>query len=135
MYQGYLFLCQSNSINDCIKNKRISCSESQVNIAKEVQAGVLVFLLNSELDILIGPFTASDEMKTGIEPGAWNTSVDNKSFSGNIFVKWESLHELKNATDKISFLNNINNCELNHSQIQELLEILDNSPNYNKLRN
>jgi len=69
MYQGYLFLCQSNSINDCIKNKRISCSESQVNIAKEVQAGVLVFLLNSELDILIGPFTASDEMKTGIEPG------------------------------------------------------------------
>ena len=134
MYQGYLFLCQSNSINDCIKNKRISCSESQVNIAKEVQAGVLVFLLNSELDMLIGPFTASEEMKTGLESGAWSSAVDDKSFSGNILVKWESLHELKNATDKISFLGNVNNCELTHYQIQELLEVLDKSPKYNKQR-
>ncbi len=135
MFQGYLFLCQSTSLNDCIKNKRITCSENQVNIAKEVQAGVLVFLLNSELNTLIGPFTASDEMKTGLQPGAWNTSIDNKSFSGNILVTWESLHELKNATDKISFLSNLNNCKLTHSQIQELLEVLNNSPKYNKQLN
>ncbi len=134
MYQGYLFLCQSKSINDCIQNKRVSCSESQVDIAKEVQAGVLVFLLNSELDILIGPFTASDEMKTGLESGAWSSAVDDTSFSGNILVKWESIHELKNATDKISFLGNVNNCELTHYQIQELLEVLDKSPKYNKQR-
>ncbi|MCJ7712912.1 hypothetical protein MUO66_00420 [Candidatus Bathyarchaeota archaeon] len=118
MFQGYLFLCQSKTLNDCIKNKRIACSEKQVNIAKEIQTGVLVFLLNSELNTLIGPFTASEEMKTGLQPGAWNTAIDNKSLSGNILVTWESLHELRNATEKISFLSNITNCELTHSQIQ-----------------
>ena len=135
MFQGYLFLCQSKTLNDCIKNKRIACSEKQVNIAKEIQTGVLVFLLNSELNTLIGPFTASEEMKTGLQPGAWNTAIDNKSLSGNILVTWESLNELRNATEKISFLSNVNNCELTHSQIQELLEVLNKSPKYNKQRN
>ena len=135
MFQGYLFLCQSKLLNDCIKNKRIACSESQVDIAKEIQTGVLVFLLNSELDTLIGPFTASEEMKTGLQPGTWNTAIDNKSLSGNILVTWESLHELRSATKKISFLSNVNNCELTHSQIQELLEVLNKSPKYNKQRN
>ena len=135
MFQGYLFLCHSKSLNDCIKNKRIACSENQVNIAKEIQTGVLVFLLNSELNTLIGPFTASEEIKTGLQPGAWNTAIDNKSLSGNILVTWESLHELRNATEKISFLSNITNCELTHSQIQELLEVLNKSPKYNKQRN
>jgi len=135
MFQGYLFLCQSKSLNDCIKNKKITCSENQVNIAKEIQTGVLIFLLNPEIDTLIGPFTSSEEMKTGLQPGAWNTAIDNKSLSGNILVTWENLHQLKNATEKISFLSNINNCKLTHSQIQELLEELNKSPKYNKQLN
>jgi hypothetical protein len=132
MYQGYLFLCQSKSINNCIKNKKISCSEKQVNIAKEIQNGALVFLLNYESDMLLGPFTVSEDFATGLEPGTWNTSLDNKSLSGNLTVNWESLHELKDATKKISFLNNIANCKLTHYQIQQLLEILKKSPEYKK---
>lgn len=130
MYQGYLFLCESKSVNNCVKNKKISCSEKQVNVAKEIQNGALVFLLNSESNILIGPFTVSEDFKRGLEPGTWNTSLDDESLSGNLIVSWESLHELKDATKKISFLANIKNCKLTHFQIQQLLEILKKSPEY-----
>jgi hypothetical protein len=132
MYQGYLFLCQSKSINNCIKNKKLSCSEKQVDIAQEIQNGSLVFLLNYESNKLFGPFTVSEEFNTGLEPGTWNTALDNESLSGNIAVSWENLHELKEATNKISFLQNIGNCKLTHSQIQQLLETLKNSPEFKK---
>ena len=68
------------------------------------------------------------ELSTGLEPGTWNTTLNNESFSGNIDVQWESLHELKNATNDISFLKNIDDCKLTHYQIQEILEVLKESP-------
>jgi hypothetical protein len=132
MYQGYLFLCQSKSISNCIKNKKILCSEKQVNVAKEIQNGALVFLLNYESNMLLGPFTVSEDFTTGLEPGTWNTTLDDKSLSGNLTVNWERLHELKGATNKISFLQNIGNCKLTHFQIQQLLETLTKSPEYKK---
>jgi hypothetical protein len=69
MYQGYLFLCESKSVDNCVKNKKISCSEKQVNVVKEIQNGAVIFLLNVKSNILIGPFTASEELSTGLEPG------------------------------------------------------------------
>jgi hypothetical protein len=133
MYQGYLFLCESKSVDNCVKNKKISCSEKQVNVAKEIQNGAVIFLLNVKSNLLIGPFTASEELSTGLEPGTWNTSLNNESFSGNIDIQWENLHELKNATNDISFLKNIDDCKLTHYQIQEILEVLKESPLYTKI--
>ena len=130
MFQGYLFLCQSKAINSCINNRCFSCSENQVDVTKDIQIGALVFLLNNESDTLIGPFTASNELETGLEPGTWKSRIDTNSFSGNIVVSWQSLHEIKNASKKISFLKNIDDCKLTHYQIQELLEVLEKSPQY-----
>jgi hypothetical protein len=132
MYQGYLFLCKSKSINSCIKNKKLSCSEKQIDVAKEIQEGSLIFLLNYESNTLTGPFTASEEFATGLEPGTWSTTLDYHSLSGNININWETLHELKDATIKITFLQNIENCRLTHFQISQLLEILKSSPEYTK---
>lgn len=130
MLEGYLFLCHSKTINNCINNRSLSCSENQVDVSRDIQIGALVFLLNNELDTLLGPFTASEEIETGLEPGTWKSSIDTKSLSGNIIVNWQNLHEIKNASKKISFLNKSYDCELTHFQIQELLEVLERSPQY-----
>jgi len=128
MYVGYVFVCNSTSFKDCVKNKRYTCSSEQVDIAQEIETGAVIFLHISESNKLIGPFTVVDEKGTNLQPGTWTSSIDRNSLSGNIKIEWEELHELKNAQEKFAFLKDLKTCILSQSQIQEMLDALKEAP-------
>jgi hypothetical protein len=116
MYVGYVFVCNSSSLKNCVKSK------------KYVETDAVVFLYVSEADTLIGPFTVVDEPNENLQPGTWTSSIDRRNVSENIKVEWEELHELKNAQEKFSFLKELNTCSLAQSQIQEMLDALKEAP-------
>jgi hypothetical protein len=128
MYTGYIFVCNSTSFKNCLKNKRYACSGEQVNAAEEIETGAVVFLHILESDKLIGPFTVADEKRTNLQPGTWTSSIDQSSFSGNIKVEWEELHQLENVQEKFPSLNNLSTCTLSQFQTQELLDALKKAP-------
>jgi hypothetical protein len=128
MYVGYIFVCNSASLKNCVKNKSYTCSGEQVNVAQEIENDAVVFFHVLDADTLIGPFTVADEKRTNLQPGAWTSSIDRSSLSENIKVEWEELHELKNAQEKFSFLKNLRTCTLSQSQIQEMLDALKEAP-------
>ena len=99
MQTGYVFLCSNASMTECIRNKRFSCSGKQVKVAQELEIDTVIFFLNDETETLLGPFTVVQGSEA-LEKGTWYSSVDEQSFSENIKVEWERLHELKKATDK-----------------------------------
>jgi hypothetical protein len=127
MQTGYIFLCNNASMIECIRNKRFSCSGKQVNVYKELDMNTIIFLLNNDTDTFLGPFTVVQGPED-LEKGTWYSSVEENSFSENIKIEWERLHELKNATDKIPFLKETKECALTHLQTQELLSTLKNAP-------
>jgi hypothetical protein len=90
---------------------------------------MVIFLLNHETKTLLGPFTVVQGPED-MEKGTWYSSVEENSFSENIKVEWERLHELKNATDKVPFLKEIKECALSDLQTQDLLSTLKNAPLY-----
>jgi hypothetical protein len=127
MYVGYVFVCNSSSLTNCVKSKKYICSGEQVDVAQDIETDAVVFLYVSEADTLIGPFTVA-EGPADLEPGTWASSIDRSSLSENIKVEWEELHELKNAQEKFSFLKEGNTCNLSQSQIQEMLDALKEAP-------
>ena len=129
MQTGYIFLCNNASITKCIKDKSFSCAGKQVKVPQELEINTVIFLLNHETKTLLGPFTVVKGSEN-LEKGTWYSSVEENSFSENIKVEWERLHELKNATDKIPFLKEIKECALTDLQTQELLSILKDSSLY-----
>jgi hypothetical protein len=129
MQKGYVFLCNGASMTECMRNKRFSCSGTQVKVAQELEINTVIFLLNNETDTLLGPFTVVQGPED-LEKGTWYSSVDERSFSENIKIEWERLHELKNATDKIPFLKDTKDCTLSDLQTQELLSTLKDTPLY-----
>jgi len=114
-----------------MRNKQFSCSGKQVKVAQELEIDTVVFLLNDETGTLLGPFTVVKGPED-LEKGTWYSSMDEHSFSENIKVEWERLHELKNATDKIPFLKDTKECALSALQTQELLTELRNAPLYSE---
>jgi hypothetical protein len=112
-----------------MRNKHFSCSGKQVKVYKELEMNTVIFLLNDETKTLLGPFTVVKGPED-MEKGTWYSSVEENSFSENIKVEWERLHELKNATDKVPFLKEIKECALSDLQTQELLSTLKNAPLY-----
>ena len=131
MQTGYVFLCSNASMTECMRNKQFSCSGKQVKVAQELEIDTVVFLLNDETGTLLGPFTVVKGPED-LEKGTWYSSMDEHSFSENIKVEWERLHELKNATDKIPFLKDTKECALSALQTQELLTELRNAPLYSE---
>ena len=128
MYVGYVFVCNSSSLKNCVKNKKYVCSGEQVDVAQDIETDAVVFLYVSEADTLIGPFTVVDDPSADLQPGTWTSSIDKRNVSENIKVEWEELHELKNAQEKLSFLKEANTCSLKQSQIQEMLDTLKEAP-------
>jgi hypothetical protein len=128
MYVGYVFVCNSSSFKDCIKEKRYTCASEQVDVAQEIETDAVIFLYVSESDKLIGPFTVADEKRTNLQLGTWTSSIERNSLSGNIKVEWEGLHELENAQKKFAFLKDLKTCTLSQSQIQEMLDALKEAP-------
>lgn len=116
-------------MTECMRNKHFSCSGKQVKVYKELEMNAVIFLLNDETKTLLGPFTVVQGPED-LEKGTWYSSMDEHSFSENIKVEWERLHELKNATDKIPFLKDIKECALSDLQTQELLSTLKDAPLY-----
>ena len=129
MQTGYVFLCSNASMTECMRNKRFSCSGKQVKVAQELKIDTVIFFLNDETKTLLGPFTVVQGSEA-LEKGTWYSSVDEHSFSENIKVKWERLHELEKATDKIPFLKDKKECALSALQTQELLSELGKAPLY-----
>ena len=128
MYVGYVFLCNEESLKDCVRQKLFNCSGESSKTIQEVPAGAVVFLLNTDSKTLIGPFTAPDSTRRGLEPGTWTEVTDMHDVSENIRVEWEDLHELKNAQDSFPFLKDIKACKLSEFQTQELLDALGQAP-------
>ena len=114
-------------MTECVENKRFRCSSKQLKAAQELETDAVIFFFNEETDTLLGPFTIVDA-SGDLEKGTWYSSVDEHSFSENIKVEWERLHELKNATDKVPFLKNAKECALSALQTQELLTVLKTAP-------
>jgi hypothetical protein len=130
MYKGYVFACGSASLKSCVKNKRYACSEGQVDASEGIETGAVVFLHVLESDRLIGPFTVTEKLRTDLQPGTWTSSIERNSFSGNIKVEWEELHQLENAQKRIKFLGDMATCTLSHFQTQELLDVLKDAPRF-----
>ena len=131
MQTGYVLLCNNASMTECMRNKRFSCSGKQVSISQELETNAVLFLLNDETGTLLGPFTVVQGPED-LEKGTWYSSVNKESVSENLKIEWESLHELKKATDKIPFLKDTKECALSNLQTQELLTELRNAPSYSE---
>jgi hypothetical protein len=127
MYIGHVFLCDAGSLKDCIRRKAFSCTSENVEKVREIEVGSTVFLYNMNADTVVGPFTATGSTGPGLEQGSWKeiTDINNKS---NVRVEWEDLHELTNAREKFSFLEDLEICKLSHFQTQELMDALKNAP-------
>jgi len=129
MYAGYVFVCNKESLKTCMRQKLFACSRETIKTVEELGLGSVVFLLNKESNTLVGPFTAAGYLdRTGLEPGAWTEVTDMHSMSENIRVKWEDLHELKNAQTRFPFLKEIKACKLSQFQTQDLLDALNQAP-------
>jgi hypothetical protein len=129
MYEGHVFLCDAGSVKDCMKRRRFTCTGENVQNVNEMDVGSIVFLLNTDSNTLVGPFTVSGSSDISLKPGAW-TEVTDKRDNAGIRVEWEDLHELKNAQDRFPFLKDINVCKLSHFQTQDMLNALKKAPSF-----
>jgi hypothetical protein len=128
MYRGYVFICNTQSLRDCLKSKTFACSKGTAEDVHEMETGSTVFFFNSISDELTGPFTATKATGIGLEPGAWSERTNDRSLSLNFNVEWEQLHVLKNAQEKFPFLRNMTACGISNFKTQELLNALEDSP-------
>jgi len=130
MYEGHVFLCDSESINSCIRRKSFTSTGENLQVVSQLDVGSIIFLYNMDSNTVVGPFTATGSAESGMKPGAWRDFTENRTNAG-IRVGWENLHELKNAREKFSFLKDINVCKLSHFQTQDLLDALNDAPLFN----
>jgi hypothetical protein len=127
MYAGYVFFCNSASLKECLKQKRLSC-QVEKSISQEIGADSVVFLFNEDSNTLVGPFTAEGSARADLEPGTWAEEVDAHDLSENIRVEWEELHEMKDAQLKFPFLKDQRTCKLSQFQTNDLLDALKKQP-------
>ena len=128
MYVGYVFLCSTAVLKQCLKRKLFSCAGETAKIAEEVGVDSVVFLLDTESKTLVGPFTAVGSGEAPLEPGTWTDNTDIRSISTNVKVEWEDLHAMKNPQGRFPFLKDFKVCHLSHFQTQELLNALKQQP-------
>jgi hypothetical protein len=126
MYAGYVFFCNSASLKECLKQKRLSCPIDKD--IEEIETDAVVFLFNKDSNTLIGPFTADGSARADLEPGTWAEEVDAHDLSENIRVEWEELHEMRDAHIKFPFLKDQQTCKLSQFQTNDLLDALKEEP-------
>ena len=125
-YSGYLFICDTSAIKDCIKNKTFSCPIDAAKIAQKIGRGSVIFLYNPESTVLVGPFTVTDSTMK-LEPGAWITDTEH-DFPTKFGVEWEEVHQVKDAPKEFPFLSEKKSCALTETQTQRLFHVLMSSP-------
>jgi hypothetical protein len=101
-------------------------------IGKEIGADSVVFFFNEDSGTLVGPFTAVGSVDTSLKRGTWVETVDEQSLSSNIMVRWERLHEMKDAETRFPFLKAKGVCKLSNLETQNLLNELENAPRFNE---
>lgn len=131
MYAGYVFPCNSSSLDNCLRARRFACS-SEPGIAKEIGEDSVVFFFNEDSGKLVGPFTAVGSVETPLERGTWVEAVDKHNLSSNIRVRWEQLREMKDAGTKFPFLKAKGVCKLSNLETQNLLNELEKAPRFDE---
>lgn len=132
MYDGYIFYCTKQTQQQCISNKRYTCTDKKTKPTEAIKEGSVIFLFNTDDNTLLGPFTALTEGGDQLDAGTWAMDVETNIPSEDIKVTWENLHLLKNANEKLSFLNDTKTCKLGFTQTQRTLDLLKQSELYIK---
>ena len=130
MYDGYLLLCNSSSLQQCLSKKRYTCAAKGSAHLEEIKTGTVVFLYNTDNKNLLGPFTTLSEGDE-LDAGTWVMDVDENNMPyEDVKVTWEDLHILQNAPEKLQFLNDPKTCKLSTTQTQRALDMLKEGPLY-----
>ena len=124
MYDGYIFFCNKTTQQQCLSDKRYTCSDEKTKPPEEeIKIGSIIFLYNIDEKTLLGPFTALPKGEE-LDAGAWSMSVDSHIPSEDLKVTWEDLHIIHNAPEKLPFLKNPKTCKLTSLEIQNALDTL-----------
>ena len=135
MYDGFVFFCTKTSQQECLSNKRYTCSDQKTKPDIEnIKAGSIIFLFNIDDKSLLGPFTAMRE-EDELDAGAWAMDVDTHIPSEDIKVAWEDLHVIQNAPDELAFLKDPKTCKLTSMQTQRALDLLKKGDLYLYMKN
>jgi hypothetical protein len=135
MYDGFVFFCTKTSQQECLSNKRYTCSDQKTKPDMEnIKAGSIIFLFNIDDKSLLGPFTAMRE-EDELDAGAWAMDVDTHIPSEDIKVAWEDLHVIQNAPDELPFLKDPKTCKLTSMQTQRALDLLKKGELYLTMKN
>ncbi|XHH09531.1 MAG: hypothetical protein ACFCUE_02575 [Candidatus Bathyarchaeia archaeon] len=134
MYSGIVLFCNKTTQQQCLSRKLYTCADEKTKPTSKILPGTVVFLYNTENKTLLGPFTALEEGGSALDAGAWAMDIDEHSFSENVQVTWEELHQIENAPDKLPFLNNPEKCSLTSLQTQRILELLREAKPYIKVK-
>lgn len=124
MYDGYVFLCNNQSQQQCISTKHYTCLSEQSKPSEAIKEGSVIFLYNVEDRSLLGPFTALTEGGAELDTGTWRMDVDTHIPSEDIKVMWENLHVIQNADKELPFLLDMKTCKLGFTQTQRILDLL-----------
>jgi len=124
LYSGIVLFCNKKTQQQCLSRKLYTCADEKTKPTDKILPGTIVFLYNLEDKSLLGPFTALEEGGGALDAGAWAMDVDEHMVSENIQVNWEELHQIKNAPEKLPFLNDPKTCSLTTLQTQRILELL-----------
>lgn len=130
MYDGYVFLCNKESQQRCLSNKRYTCIGEDSKSSEVVKEGSVIFLYNVDDRSLLGPFTALEEGGAKLDAGTWRMDVDSKIPSEDIKVTWEKLHVLHDADKELPFLRDMKTCKLGSTTTQRVLDLLAQSEPY-----
>ncbi len=135
MYQGFVLFCDKTEQERCLTNKQYKCTGKKPVPTNKIKQGAIIFLYDTNDKSLLGPFTALNEGAKKVDRGAWKMDVDEHSASENVKLEWEQLHRLENAAVQLDFLESPETCELTTTQTQRVLDLLKQSPPYNKQTN
>jgi hypothetical protein len=124
MYDGYVFLCTSASQQQCLSNKRYTCTDKVNKPPADIKEGSIIFLYNTDDKSLLGPFTALTSGGDELDAGAWAEEVDEHIPSEDLRVNWENLRVVENAPEQLSFLREPKSCRLTSLETQNALDVL-----------
>ena len=124
MYDGYVFLCNKTSAQQCLSTKRYTCTDKKTMPAEPVKEGSVIFLYNVDDKSLLGPFTALTEGGDELDAGTWAVDIETHIPSEDIKVTWENLHIIRNADKDLPFLVEPKTCRLGTTETQRVLDLL-----------
>jgi hypothetical protein len=130
MYDGYVFLCNKQTQQECLSTKHYTCMSEHNKPSETIKEGSVIFLYNVETRNLLGPFTALTEGADELDAGAWRMDVDTHIPSEDLKVNWEKLHVIHDADKELPFLLDMKTCKLGVTQTQRALDLLMNGEPY-----